>query len=316
MSKMRIAVHHRLFSAQSYEGPRQCIGLDIKRVKTPTAVAFLLLCVDAFSGFITVSVMQNRRTSSVISAMREDFFRLYGPPRKVTVDGAGELESRELKSWLALHGAVLRHALPYYSMASGVTEYRWNFINEAMRRVNDFSSMESWVNTLQDAVQGHNRTARASKPSPFELFFGTPPNTAAVNMAVMRLNETVILPEGDTLAQAVTAATKATRLQVKSADDLRRRITQIELNKRGRKVSSLYVGQAVWYYMKISGGAVRRTDKQRPRFAQRRWRKGVVVAKNSVRITIKPTIGRRLQIRHRSMVVPRTPAYEERTNAS
>ena len=143
-------------------------------------VAQLLLMVDRFSGFATLAVLPGRTAADTISALDEEFFSIFGAPRKITIDGAPEFRSAALRTWITSRGCELVPPMEFYPNAAGATERVRVRIRAAMRRIVHFSA---WRAELRQAVYQYNALSRGDRPSPLTLFFGGEPNTAASSAA-------------------------------------------------------------------------------------------------------------------------------------
>ena len=301
IGNVRRVLSHNLYASSSYTMPRQVVGLDFKKITVGGETAQLLLMVDRFSGFATLAVMPERTAACTIQALDEEFFSIFGPPRKLTVDGAPEFRSEALRTWVTAQGCELVPPLEFYPNAAGATERVWVMIRTTLRRTKDFSA---WRAELRQAVYQYNAMSRDERPSPFSLFFGGEPNTvSSMQVAALR-------PPTDpntNFQQVLSEGTAATHAQEAADGDLRRRARAVSLNQAGRRPRTYRVGDAVWFWQNVSGGVNRGDD--RPRTATTPWQAGVVSAVSDVRISVRPLArgrGRRAQHeRHVSHVKPR-----------
>ena len=301
LGNVRRVLHHNLYASSSYTMPRQVVGLDYKKISVGGETAQLLLMVDRFSGFVTMAVMPERTAACTIQALDEEFFSIFGPPRKVTIDGAPEFRSEALRTWLTAQGCELVTPLEFYPNAAGATERVWVMIRTTLRRTRDFSA---WRAELRQAVYQYNAMDRDGRPSPFSLFFGGEPNTVS-SMRVAELRPPVD-PQTN-VSQVLSDGAAAVRSQEAADGDLRRRARAVSLNQSGISPTEYKVGDAVWFWQNVSSGVSRGDD--RPRTATTPWQAGVVTHVDDVKVSVRPVVsgrGRRARHeRHVSHVKPR-----------
>jgi hypothetical protein len=302
VGNVRRVLSHNLYASSSYTLPRQTVGLDFKKITVGDETAQLLLMVDRFSGFATLAVMPERTAACTIQALDEEFFSIFGPPRKVTVDGAPEFRSAALRKWLKSQGCEWGTPLEFYPAAAGATERVWVMIRTALRRVRDF---KAWRAELRQAVFQYNALSREGRPSPFTLFLGGEPNNVSSTLAATQ--RPPIDPDTD-VQQVLIEGRDAHREQEAADGDLRRRERAVSLNRTGSSPQEYKVGDSVWYFQDVSGGVNRGDD--RPRTAITPWQPGTVAAvRDRVGYSIRPLTkgrGRRaLHERHVSRLKPR-----------
>ena len=178
---VRRVMHHNIYASSTYSKPRDVIALDFKKITIGEHASYLLLMVDKFSGFVTIAVLPTRTAACVIQALDEEFFSVFGPPRKVTIDGAAEFKSAALRTWLEGHNVEPVKPMKHYPQTAGVAERVWVMVRAALRRTTDFAA---WRAQPRHAVYMHNTVLRCeSGASPFLLFFGGEPNTTAAGKA-------------------------------------------------------------------------------------------------------------------------------------
>ena len=261
--------------------------MDFKKITIGELTSYLLLIVDKFTGFVTIAVLPKRTAACVIQALDEEFFSIFGPPRKVTIDGAAEFKSAALRSWLEGHNVELVTPMEHYPQAAGIAERVWVMVRAAMRRTTDFTA---WRAQLRQAVYIHNTVPRReSGASPFLLFFGGEPNTTAANKAasVRTFNDAGLTSDDDVskaLLEGGAAHTSAAAADANHA----RRTRAVDLNKAGRTPRTFSVGDAVWVWQEISGTTAQQRGQDRPRSCLTPWLPGVVVAIDGPRHTVRP----------------------------
>jgi hypothetical protein len=157
----------------------------------------------------------------------------------------------------------------------------WVMVRASLRRVSDFTS---WRAELRQAIYQYNALPRDGRPSPFTLFLGGEPNTASSMRAAAARAPADPGTDVDTVLREGAGAI---RQQAAVDGDLTRRARAVHLNQTGRSPTTYKVGDAVWFWQDVSGGAARRADK-RPRSCLTPWQAGTVTAVDGVRCSIAP----------------------------
>ena len=284
---VRRNIHHNIYASSTYSKPREVVALDFKKITIGGLTSYLLLIVCKFSGFVTVAVLPQRTAACVIQALDEEFFSVFGPPRKVTIDGAPEFKSAALRAWLEGHGVELVQPMEYYPQAAGIAERVWVMIRAALRRTTDFTA---WRAQLRQAVYMHNTVPRReSGVSPFLLFFGGEPNTtAASKAAAVRTFDDARLTSDADVRDALLGGNAAHAQAAAANSNHARRARAVDLNKAGRTPHTFFVGDAVWVWQEVSGSSTKHRGRDRPRSCLSPWLPGVIVAINGPRHTIRP----------------------------
>ena len=131
--------------------------------------------------------------------------------------------------------------MEFYPNAAGATERVWVMVRTTLRRTEQFSA---WRAELRQAVYQYNALSRDGRPSPFSLFLGGEPNTAA-SMAASELRPP-FSPDIDARG-VVSEGTAAVRERAAADGDLARRARAVSLNNKGRTPKTFHVGQPVWF---------------------------------------------------------------------
>jgi transposase InsO family protein len=283
ISQSRKLKHHNLYAASKYTMPREEMGVDVKRLVMAGQVFNLLLMVDRFSRFATFAIVARRTSEAVITAL-DEHFSLFGPPKRLTVDGGKEFLSASTREWLRRQGTTIREPLPGNPQAAGHVERLWSVIKGTLRRMPD---MSAWQSELRQCLFQYNTVVRkATQSSPYLLFFGGVPNTPVHRHAHAAAQyEDDDLPADAVAIQPMLAeGIEAHRSTAEAGGNLQRANTAITLNRTGIPPPAVVVGQPVWYYQDISGNS--EGSKDRPRPALRTWRPGVVRAIDGVAVTL------------------------------
>jgi transposase InsO family protein len=144
------------------EGPWTRVHVDFAG---PIEGQYLLVIVDAYSGYPEVHLTKDMLSSTVVSRLRRTFSQL-GVPNQLVSDNGPSFVSHETREWLSRVGCTLVTTPAYHPQSNGIAERFVRTIKEAVK-ANGFS---------QAAIDRYLLFYRAStsKPgaSPAELLFG------------------------------------------------------------------------------------------------------------------------------------------------
>lgn len=288
--KRRIRHLHGLYKHRRFELPRLHYGLDMKRCKLPSGSVNLLLAIDQFSGFAILMILPTRTTTDLIRALEEQIVYKHGTPVSLFADAAKEFTSAQFEQWCEKRHIKFRPPLPYYPQQNAKTEHFWTRLETAFRNMSD---MVAWRQEILRVVFQANISPRATGDStPFELFYGSPPNTDLANQIALAEN---VSPRErpDDFTNIMRSATEAQRQMAAADGNAARRMTAEALNEKSRAPPGpLNVGENVLFY------APTKTDRDRPRFSQPEWKHGTIVEANHPAYVIKA--GTQKHRRHRT----------------
>lgn len=266
-STMQILRQHNMFSSPEYGAPRKHVCLDVKVISHNGTKTYLLLMVDKFSSWTMAAPLAGRSTGAVIDALDKVWFKVYGAPETISVDGGGEFVSKELRTWLNKQGTRFKEPMEYYHSPAGSAERQWAWIRGALRQTDNFAR---WRDNVRMATFNHNTTINNTIGcSPFQAFFG--------GKARKRSSQQRGTPaEGaeKTDVEAWLEGAEAAVAAAKSRGNLSRRVSQVRKNKRGRAPPKFKVGDPVYFVQEISGKS--HAKDTRPRTAKTQWLPGVV----------------------------------------
>jgi hypothetical protein len=156
------------------------VYLDVGHVGDDGAAAQqqFLVMVDQASGLIAAAGLPNRTADEIVGALHSHWVRPFGPPARVTVDGAREFQSIALRSYLARYGIKHITSSPYNPSAN-IAETAVKKVKDGLRRALMDASHDplmagvGWTQILDAVTHNWNVTvSEATGSSPAMLFFG------------------------------------------------------------------------------------------------------------------------------------------------
>ena len=263
LNQQRVVRSHKLWRAREYHLPRSHYSMDIKRVAAPGYLAYVLVVVDRFSGWATCVRMNDKQTDSVIAALTQGILYQFGPIAELSIDAAKEFESKQMDEWAVRNNVVIPKPLAYNAQANAASERFWRHYNARMQAANDYPGDQESDKLI--CWEWNIQRKRGTGFSPFEIMYGSPVVTRALNRA--RGVHTVRAPtaeERTELEQCLqqTAAT-ITGLAARRANTARRS-NAIDRNIAGVAVlPDLLPGEKCMFYQPASGGLVKAKGRSR-----------------------------------------------------
>jgi hypothetical protein len=149
-----------------------------------------LAFIDQESGLLAAAPLLRRTAEEIVSALHAHWVRPFGPPARLTTDGAPEFMSMELRTYAERHGVQLVTTSPYNPPAN-IAECAVKKIKSGLRKAmheasyNSGASRLPWTSLLDSTVHAWNSTvSEATGVAPAVLFFGREirhPSDAIVN---------------------------------------------------------------------------------------------------------------------------------------
>ncbi|KAJ8375571.1 hypothetical protein SKAU_G00061510 [Synaphobranchus kaupii] len=117
----------------------------------------------------------NQSAKQVASRLWNDFFLVYGFPKRIHSDQGANFESKLIEQLLEMAGVKKSHTTPYHPMGNGITE-RFNRTLGNMIRALPPQSKAKWPHMLQMLTFCYNCTEHETTGfAPFYLMFGRIP---------------------------------------------------------------------------------------------------------------------------------------------
>lgn len=135
----------------------------------------VLVVTDHFSKLSHAFPCKNQSAKQVARRLWNDFFCIYGFPKRIHSDQGANFESQLIKELLELAGVHKSHTTPYHPMGNGIAE-RYNRTLGNMIRALPAHSKARWPQMLQLLTFCYNCTEHETTGfAPFYLMFGRIP---------------------------------------------------------------------------------------------------------------------------------------------
>ena len=147
--------------------PMELVCIDFWSVEVSDGKSMDVLVVTDFSKMAHAFPCKNQSAKQVARRLWDDFFLIYGFPRRIHSDQGANFESKLIKKLLTLSGVEKSHTTPYPPMGNGVVE-RFNRTLGTMIRTLPPKSKAKWPQMLQLLTFCYNCTEHETT---FDVFF-------------------------------------------------------------------------------------------------------------------------------------------------
>ena len=162
------------FPIPSYRGQYLFCDL-VGPLKSETANSWILDMTDAYTRYVTLVPLPDKKAFTVANAIFEKYVMVFGPPTNVHTDNGKEFSNLVCNELYKLIEARSHTGCAYHPQAQGIVERNHRTINEYLRIFVDQSTTnwEEFLPPLQYAL--NTRTHSATKMSPYWMTFGQHP---------------------------------------------------------------------------------------------------------------------------------------------
>lgn len=198
---------HRCVVGKTSE-PNACAPLESIRTSEPLELVCIdfwsaelrdgkcvdvLIVTDHFTKMAHAFPCQNQSAKQVAKRLWNDFFLVYGFPKRIHSDQGANFESKLIKELLTMAGVDKSHTTPYHPMGNGIAE-RFNRTLGSMIRTLPPKTKSKWPQMLQQLTFCYNCTEHETTGfAPFFLMFGRVPRLPIdVLFQNVLLNEDVV----------------------------------------------------------------------------------------------------------------------------
>lgn len=139
----------------------------------------LLICIDAYSKWLDVTVMSNTTASSLINVLRK-FFSIFGLPGQIVSDNGPPFNSHEFVSFCLHNGIKKTNSPSYHPQSNGMAEVRVGNVKNALKKfvIENAGIKLSIQHQLDNFLLKFRETpSTVTHKSPFELVFKYKPRT-------------------------------------------------------------------------------------------------------------------------------------------
>lgn len=135
----------------------------------------VLVVTDHFTNLAHAFLCPNQSAKSVAHQLRNNYFCVYGMPRRIHSDQGPNFESALIDELLSVAGVQKSHTMPYHLMGNGSCE-RMNRTLGNMIRALPTKAKHRWTQALKSLTFVYNCTIHETTGfAPFLLMFGRKP---------------------------------------------------------------------------------------------------------------------------------------------
>uniref|UniRef100_A0A3Q1FAW3 Gypsy retrotransposon integrase-like protein 1 n=1 Tax=Acanthochromis polyacanthus TaxID=80966 RepID=A0A3Q1FAW3_9TELE len=203
----------------------------------------VLVITDHFSKMAHAFPCRSQSAKHVARRLWDDFFCVYGFPKRIHSDQGPNFESRLLKELLEMAGVQKSHTTPYHPMGNGVTE-RFNRTLGNMLRTLPANAKARWPQLLRSLTFSYNCTKHETTNfAPFYLMFGRVPRLPIDIMFQHVLHDARVVSHNDFVSGLKQDLCEASQIALKHS--LSEQARHARLYNRKVKGSPLAVGDRV-----------------------------------------------------------------------
>ena len=153
--------------------PNQSLQIDICTMSPVNGYKSFLNVVDMFTGFSVPIPLKNETSKEIAEVIKNQIFKIFGPPQEISSDNASNLQGPELKKLFGFFNVSSRQTVPYSPTSHALVEISNRYIVQLVRILSD-QFKTSWVETLTIAALMYNSVPRVAlkNHSPYALMYG------------------------------------------------------------------------------------------------------------------------------------------------
>ena len=155
-------------------GPMECIAIDvIGPITTSHRASLILTIVDVYTRYGCAIPLLQQNTKSIVTALVQRWFILYGIPRAIISDNGPGFASKVMRGCLKLMGIQTRYILPYHPQANMCERLNKTIINMVASYTQEEDTQAQWSQYLLHVVFAYNTSTHSETGySPYQLTFG------------------------------------------------------------------------------------------------------------------------------------------------
>ena len=154
--------------------PLELLSIDFLTIESKGKKQNVLVCMDHFTKFSAAFLTKDQKAKTVAKTLWNDFFLVYGFPKKILSDQGRDFESNLIKELCLISGVDKIRTTPYHPAGNPVE--RWNRTLIGMLRGQEKKEDFDWRKCLKECVHAYNCLIHSSTgASPYYLFFGRQP---------------------------------------------------------------------------------------------------------------------------------------------
>lgn len=223
--------------------PMELVCIDFWTAEQGSKSVDVLVVTDHFSKLAHAFPCRNQTAKQVARRLWNDFFLIYGFPRRIHSDQGANFESKLIRELLEMAGVQKSHTTPYHPMGNGVAE-RFNRTLGDMIRSLPPPSKAKWPQMLKQLTFCYNCTEHETTGfAPFYLVFGRIPRLPVDVMFQHALTNDAVVTHSDFVSHLRKDLHEAA--QIVQRHSLKEQTRHAKLYNRKVKGSPLVVGDRV-----------------------------------------------------------------------
>ena len=252
---------------------------------------------DHFSKMAHAFPCKNQSAKQVARKLWDDFFLVYGFPRRIHSDQGANFESKLIKELLILSGVEKSHTTPYHPMGNGVVE-RFNRTLGSMIRTLPPKSKAKWPQMLQLLTFCYNCTEHETTGfAPFYLMFGRVPRLPVDVLFQTVVSDDVVVDHNEFVSRLKKDLREA--VQIAQRHSQKEQTRHARLYNRKVKGSPLIIGDRVLVANRGERGRRKLADKWESTMYE------IVAANPDINVyKIKDVASDKLKVVHRNLLLP------------
>ena len=161
-------VREPILLADIPEFPFQNVVADLFEIESYKYLVYA----DRLTGFVELAYFPSTTTSTVIINTLREFFHRWGVAEEISLDGASNLQSAEIKDWLKSWGVRVRLSSAHYHQSNGRAEVGVKSMKRLLRGNTGRKGAIDTDKVAQALLQYRNTPLRGINKSPAELALG------------------------------------------------------------------------------------------------------------------------------------------------
>lgn len=154
--------------------PLELLSIDFLTIDVKGQKQNILVVMDHFTKFGTTILTKDQTAKTVARALWQNFFMIYGFPKRILSDQGRDFESKLIKELCEMAGIKKCRTTPYHPAGNPVE--RWNRTLIHMLRSLEDDKKVDWRKSLPSVVHAYNCCIHQSTGfCPYYLFFGRQP---------------------------------------------------------------------------------------------------------------------------------------------
>lgn len=219
--------------------------------------SYILAIIDSFTKFIYIKAVKNCKSKTTVNIF-EEYFSLFGVPRRLITDRGTSFTSREFSDFIKAKG--MSHVLNAVATprANGQIERYNRSIVDALTAINNDKPDSEWDTMIPRVQWGLNNTInKATGKTPSEILFGVAPTGISDGAMNSVVSETCELEDREDMRSKVSERMAEQQRKQKESFDKRRKIAHKynvgDLVRVERELSNALPGQSRKLLPKCSG---------------------------------------------------------------